>query len=304
MERRGKVLFLLWLALAVGLGLSALKAQAQPFVMPAGDRPDASQGEVLEWADEGLTFPLKLNCNGATYVAAYGILPQGTALEPFCSADGIVVYAKDSEASKRPETVFIFDGKNFVIFVREDASRNIEPQTTEKAATLHVAVVEKNMGKPIEGAIVYLGRGEPKSSTDSEGKCVLEDLVYGNYGLNVFKKGYYRYSKNTYFEKGDNILTVELEKKAVPPAEVTLVGTVREVITAEGTRSEDHFLKIRDDLGNEEYLFNEIGENTGFEEFVNDRVKVSGFREKGFIGWRHEQVDGIYVENIEPVAQR
>jgi len=247
MERRGKVLFLLWLALAVGFGLSALKAQTQPFVMPAGDRADASQGEVPEWADEGLTFP---------------------------------------------------------IFVREDASRNIEPQTTEKAATLHVAVVEKNTGKPIEGAIVYLGRGEPKCSTDSEGKCVLKDFVYGNYGLNVFKKGYYRYSKNTYFEKGDNILTVELDKKAVPPAEVTLVGTVIEVITAEGTRSEDHFLKIRDDLGNEEYLFNEIGENTGFEEFINDRVKVSGFREKGFIGWRHEQVDGIYVENIEPVVQR
>lgn len=39
--------------------------------------------------------------------------------------------------------------------------------------------------------------------------------------------------------------------------------------------------------------------NQGFEEFVNKRVSITGFKETGFIGWQHEQVEGIYVEEIK-----
>jgi len=171
--------------------------------------------------------------------------------------------------------------------------------TTANLATLHSVVIDKTTKEPIENAIVYLGTGYWKCYTDDEGKCTIKDFAWGDYGLGVFLKGYNRFTQSSHFEKGDNYLTIELEKKSEIPISFSIEGTVIEIITAEGTKSENHYYKIRDDSGNEEYIFNEIGRNEGFEEFVNKEVRITGFREKGFIGWQHEEVEGIYVENIE-----
>lgn len=92
---------------------------------------------------------------------------------------------------------------------------------------------------------------------------------------------------------------MELEKKFKTPTSFTVEGIVIKIITAEGTRSENQYYKIKTDDRNEEYLFDEIGMNQGFEEFVDKRVSINGFKEIGFIGWQHEQVEGIYVEAIE-----
>ena len=178
------------------------------------------------------------------------------------------------------------------------APTTVAPTTTADTAILHATVIDKTSGKPIENAIVYLGRGYWKCHTGNEGKCLIKDFVWGDYGLGIFKKGYNRYTKSNHFDKGDNYITVELEKKSEILTSLTVEGTVIEIIIDEGSESENHYYKIRDNEGNEEYLFNEIGVNQGFEEFVNKKVSITGFKETGFIGWQHEQVEGIYVESI------
>ena len=98
------------------------------------------------------------------------------------------------------------------------------------------------------------------------------NFIWGHYALGVFKKRYDRYIESSHFEKGDNSVTIELEKKSEIPISFTLEGTVIKIITAEGTLSENQYYKIKTDDGNEEYLFDEIGMNQDFEEFVNSFV--------------------------------
>jgi hypothetical protein len=176
--------------------------------------------------------------------------------------------------------------------------------SAENTATLHATVIDKTTGEPIENVIVYLGSTEAsgKCYTDKEGKCSIPGVNWGSYGVNVFKKGYNRPDvKRGDIGKEEKSVNVELklEKKSEIPTSFTMEGTVLEIITAKGTRSENHNYKIRDSEGNEEYIFNEIGENQGFEEFVNKRVAITGFKELGFIGWEHVEVEGIYVESIK-----
>lgn len=178
---------------------------------------------------------------------------------------------------------------------------NSNQDTTPNTANIQVNVIDKTTRNPIENAIVYLGGtgASGKCYSTSEGKCSIEGFVCGDYALGVFKKGYNRYIESSHFEKGDNSVTVELEKKSEIPTSFTVEGTVVKIITAEGTRSENRYYKIKTNDGTEEYLFDEIGMNQGFEEFVNKKVTITGFKETGFIGWQHEQVEGIYVEGIE-----
>lgn len=174
----------------------------------------------------------------------------------------------------------------------------------ENTAILYTTVIDKITGESIENAIVYLGRvfylGRGWDCyTNNEGKCSIKDFSLGDYGLGVFEKGYDRFTKSSHFEKGDNYLTIELEKKSETSTSFSMEGTVFERVTSVGTKSENHYYSVRDDKGNNEYVFNEIGENGGFDKFVNKRVRIRGFRETGFIGWQHEEAEGIYIEEIE-----
>jgi len=140
--------------------------------------------------------------------------------------------------------------------------------------------------------------------TDNEGKCSIEGVPWGSCAVNAFKKGYNRSdTKRVNIGREEKNVSVELklERKSEIPASFTVEGTVIEIITAEGTRSENRYYKIRSNDGNEDYIFNKIGVNLGFEEFVNKRVRITGFREIGFIGWEGEEVEGIYVEEIEVI---
>lgn len=174
--------------------------------------------------------------------------------------------------------------------------------TDENTATLLATVVDTD-GKPVENAIVYLGAegASGKCYTNEEGKCSIPGVYWGSYAAAVFKKGYDRSDfqrGNT--KKEDEYFDVQftLEKKS-NPSSVSITGMVIEVITAKGSRSENHYLKIRDETGNEEYIFDGIGVNKGFEEFIDKQVEIIGYKEIGFIGWEHEPVEGIYVESIE-----
>jgi hypothetical protein len=170
-------------------------------------------------------------------------------------------------------------------------------------AILHATVVDKTTKQPIQGVIVYFGYHFPETwrcHTDADGKCSISNKHFagGDYGLNAFKKEYNRYAESGHFEKGDNYFTIELEENPEVPASLSITGTVIEIVIAKGTRSENHYFKIKDERGREEYIFNEIGENYGFDGFTGKKVGIRGFRELGFIGWQHEEIEGIYVEEI------
>ena len=179
-----------------------------------------------------------------------------------------------------------------------------EYDETTNLANLYCTVIEKNTGTPIENAIVYLGTGYWSCHTDSDGKCLIKDFSWGDYGLGVFKKGYTRYAESVHFEKGDNSLSIELEKSETPQS-VSIEGKLIDIVNAEGSKSENHYFRIKADNGEEYYVFNEVGENwwdnDSWKEFINKNVSIVGFIETGYIGWQHEEAEGIYVESIEPV---
>ncbi|PIN87164.1 hypothetical protein COV19_01070 [Candidatus Woesearchaeota archaeon CG10_big_fil_rev_8_21_14_0_10_44_13] len=163
-------------------------------------------------------------------------------------------------------------------------------------------VTDKDTQKPIEGAVVYVGNFY-KCHTDSQGKCAINDVpARGSYSLGVFKGGYGRYQTSTMIFVGDNEFAVILEKKSETPSSLTIEGEVVEIVDNKGSRSENRYLKIRADDGKEEYIFDELGSNEGFEEFIDKKVRITGFKETGFIGWQHTETEGIYVESIEKIG--
>jgi hypothetical protein len=167
---------------------------------------------------------------------------------------------------------------------------------------LNIFVIDSLSQEPIENATVYLGAsgGSGMSYTDSQGNAILQGFVYGSYCLNVFKKGYQRFFQSYDFAIGEQNLTIELTKKLNSTVSFTLEGIVIEVVTAEGTLSENHYLKIKiNGTDKEEYIFNEIGINSGFANYVNKKVEITGFFETGFIGWQFEKTNGIYIESIK-----
>jgi hypothetical protein len=164
---------------------------------------------------------------------------------------------------------------------------------------IHVTVIDKTTKEPIENAIAYLGRGYWKCYTNNNGMCSIKKISYGDYGLGVFKKEYHRFTSSDHFKEGENYRIIEIERTPEILPSFSLKGTVIEVVINKGTRSENRYYKIKDDFGNEEYLFNDIGENQDFEDFINKKVEIRGFKETGFIGWQGERVKGIYVEEIK-----
>ncbi len=171
-------------------------------------------------------------------------------------------------------------------------------------STLHATVVDQATNEAIPNAIVYLGAHPSDTSrckTDANGICSIRDFGWGDYGLSAYMKGYARYAQSAHFEKGSNEVIIKLEKKSEALSPLTIQGDVIEIIVAEGTRSENHYLKLRSDTGEEYYLFNDIGENYGFEGFINKRVQVKGYLEQGTAGWQAQGFEGIYVEAISKI---
>lgn len=186
------------------------------------------------------------------------------------------------------------------------AAGGLATPSSSDLAVLHATVIDEATGKPVAGAIVYIGYRSPESwrcHTDEKGECVLQSdaIGWGDYGVSAFKKGYEHVSESVHLKPGDNYITIELPKKSQPLESATVSGVLIEVVAAEGTRSENHYVKIREDDGQTEFVFNEVGENEGFDEFIGKRVQIQGFRDVGRVGWQAQEVEGIYVERITVV---
>lgn len=178
-----------------------------------------------------------------------------------------------------------------------------KPNESTYTASLSGTVIDKNTKEPIENAVVYLGSNTGgKQYTDKDGKYRIDNFPWGSYSFNVFKRGYERFQEGKDFNKGEHlVINVELEKKLQPPESISIQGTVIKTVTAEGTRSENTFFKIKDVKGREYYIFNDQGGNRGFEPWVDKKVQILGFMEIGFIGWKWDKIEGIYVDEIHEI---
>lgn len=165
-------------------------------------------------------------------------------------------------------------------------------------SVLQAIVIDSETKKPIINTAVYLGTGKLECLTNDEGECQIKDFSWGDYSLSAHKKGYERFTDSKHFEKGENNITIKLKKQPSTPESLVIEGTIIIITTAEGTRSENNYFKIRDLNGNEEYLFNEVEHNEGFG-LLDKKVKITGYKGTGFIGWQSDTTEGIFVETIE-----
>lgn len=191
--------------------------------------------------------------------------------------------------------VFLYNQHSLAPTTGDDIQTN---ENGETLSVLQATVIDSKTQGPVANAIVYLGTGVHQCYTDSKGQCQMKDFSWGDYGLGAYKKGYERSINSVHFEKGSNVLTIKLQKLISAPESFQVEGTVIEVITAQGTRSENHYFKIKELNGTEEYLFNDAGQNDAFNS-INKKVKITGYKEIGSIGWQNDKVSGIYVEKVE-----
>lgn len=198
-------------------------------------------------------------------------------------------------------SIFIYNRLNSPSPVVDNNQATDNGQTTDNGETLSVlqaTMIDADTQKPIANAIVYLGTGYFKCYTNDKGKCQIKDFSLGDYALSAHKKEYERFTDSKHFEKGENDITIKLQKQPSMPQSLIIEGTIIEIVTAEGSKSENRYFKIRDLNEKEEYLFNDVEHNEGFG-FVNKKVKITGYKETGFIGWQSKQVEGIFVEKVE-----
>ncbi|MCX6745414.1 MAG: hypothetical protein NTX00_00150 [Candidatus Parcubacteria bacterium] len=174
----------------------------------------------------------------------------------------------------------------------------VQPEAS--LVVLNSLVLDKSSKKPVVDAFVYIGTGFWQCQTDNQGGCTITNKQFapGDYGVGAYKKGYQRTTIMAKFVPGENSLTLEIEPTLTPQA-LTLTGIVKEIVSAPGSKSENRVDVIKTDNGKEYYLFNNIGENTGFENYVGKKVTITGYIDNGFVGWQHNVWSGIYVEEIK-----
>ena len=196
--------------------------------------------------------------------------------------------------------IFLYN-RNSSSSIPDNSQNTDNNQITDNGETLSVlqtTVIDGNTKEPVTNAIVYLGTGFHQCYTDSKGWCQITDFSWGDYALSARKKGYDRFTTPSHFEKGENNITIKLQKRPSVPESFVIEGIIIEVVTAEGTKSENHYFKIKELSETEEYLFNDVERNEGFG-FLNKKVRITGYKGTGFIGWQSKQVEGIFVEKVE-----
>jgi len=164
-------------------------------------------------------------------------------------------------------------------------------------------VLDRDTGKPISSAIVYAGKvgpGYERVRTDANGEYALR-LPEDQNAIGVYKKGYYRFVK--YMKKtGESKYNFELQRHDIPPEEINLMGRVIEQVTIlDKYAGESRSVKIKNDLGQTFYIFDELGSNDIFifRKWIDRVVRIKGYRDMGKVGRGYEDAEGIYVESIE-----
>lgn len=189
-----------------------------------------------------------------------------------------------------------------------NCERKSSSQTQASEYNIWGTVSDKQTRQPIADAIVYYGgTGSLRIRTDNEGKYLL-NVPWGNVYLNAFKTEYRRVEQRLNMAQNDiREVNFELEQKDAPVEQMTIIGTLELRIVHAGSRSEDRYLELYPLNSKAIMIFDEIGMNdirieavaTKFGLFVGKLVAITGFYEIGYIGWKREEANGIYVEEIK-----
>lgn len=163
---------------------------------------------------------------------------------------------------------------------------------------------DKSTGNTIKDVMVYVGSGideseRTKTNDRGEYKILIPGLCY----LGVYKKGYLHTGKHIDLAKDKPVVNFELEKQKSVIQQVTVKGKVIEQIVAKGTKSENHYLKIEISPNEAVFIFDSIGINKlpNSRKWIGKRVKINGYKGIGTVGWQWDNIEGIYVEQIELV---
>jgi len=127
---------------------------------------------------------------------------------------------------KRILMLIILIGSMFLIGCESE-----EPMHYE--GILDAVVVDNETGEPVEGALVFLGRGSDwKCYTSNQGSCRIDNFAFGDYSLNVVKKNYVSHSFNPTITEDNNHFFIEIEQKPEPDTSFVIEGKVIEIVTA------------------------------------------------------------------------
>jgi hypothetical protein len=80
-----------------------------------------------------------------------------------------------------------------------------------------------------------------------------------------------------------------------------LEGIVKEETVSVKTLSEYSYFVINNDNMKKIILFNDKSSSTGFNSYINKKVRVKGISSTGYIGWRKIQREGIKVQEIKEI---
>ena len=81
-------------------------------------------------------------------------------------------------------------------------------------------------------------------------------------------------------------------------ARIILEGIVSEVIVSPRTLSEYRYYVIQTGQGKKTILFNKEFVSYGFEKYINKKVRITGIKRTGSLGWRKNKTEGVQVLKI------
>jgi hypothetical protein len=196
------------------------------------------------------------------------------------------VVTSSTNAGQQPQTTVL------------QTTSTLTSASTENFAALGVKVTDNSSGAPLEGVNVFLGDGYYGCDTGDDGRCVLGGFSWGDYSLTAGAKGYTAYRGPIRLNPGKNELELSLEATPLKPVSFVLEGEVIDIVSARGTRSENHFVMLRIENGTDYYLFDKNGLNQRQADYAGKRVSVTGYFGDGFIGWQQQPAKGLFVETI------
>ncbi len=97
----------------------------------------------------------------------------------------------------------------------------------------------------------------------------------------------------------DTVLQIDMNSVSHEAESKTLEGTVKLVKENEGTLSEIQYYVLVTESGSPLIMFNEKGFSTGFDQWLDRTVCVSGRKGVGKIGFKRQEKTGLIVTHIE-----
>jgi len=162
-------------------------------------------------------------------------------------------------------------------------------------------VIDENY-QPLSQATVFLLPARLICTTDDTGQCSITNIKPISFRISARRQNYEHYElydTADKFTEPENFRVIQMTKLKNPQPTQTFKGKIVKLTVHKGTESENNYFMIQQANGQQDYLFNNIGKNLGFDDYLDKNVVLTGYRDIGIIGWEQKEVEGIYVQGIK-----